>query len=195
MMARSHCWATRGDCIATMPRMPSTMNGMGPRVAIDHAAPMASDTTNSATETTFKRVSCVTIEAICCSLLYSRVRFEFSDDLIECESGGGGVGQDAGDKRAPPPLVFARRPGLGRRGGHERPDAAAGFEDARPFELCVHAGNRVGVDAEVDGQLADRGQLDARGEAARRDRRPQPAFELRVDGRPVARVDRDDAHE
>src|SRR3990172_1193090 len=99
-MARSHCWATRGDCIATTPARVRTMNGTGLTVAIDHAAPMASAVTKSATETTFKRgnegapPSGLMIEAIFCSFLYSCscVRVELGEDLVEREPGGGGVG-------------------------------------------------------------------------------------------------------
>ena len=42
---------------------------------------------------------------------------------------------------------------------------------------------------QLDGELADGRQLIAGPQPAGRHRRPQPAFELRVDGRLVPRVD------
>src|SRR5258705_6012815 len=113
-MPRSHCWATRGDCIATTPTRTKTMNGAGWRIEIDQAAPMASATRKSATDTTFTRGSegvpliGLMIEAICCSFLYSwsRVRFELGENLVEGESGRGGVGQESGHESPPPPFVL-----------------------------------------------------------------------------------------
>ena len=76
----------------------------------------------------------------------------------------------------------------------ERADAASGFDDAGAFELGVDARDGVGVDAQVDGELADGRQLVAGLQPAGGDRRAQPALELRVNRRRVARVDRDDVH-
>ena len=96
----------------------------------------------------------------------------------------------------------ARRRRSCSRGGWARaavpltnePDAAAGLDHSGAFQLRVHPGHRVGVDAEVDRELPHRRQLIADLQTARRDRRPQPAFELRVDRRAIPRVDRHDGH-
>ena len=71
----------------------------------------------------------------------------------------------------------------------ERADAAPRLDHAGALELGVDARDGVGVDAEVDGELADGRQLVAGLQAAGGDRRAQPAFELRVDRRAVLRVD------
>ena len=62
------------------------------------------------------------------------------------------------------------------------------------LELRVDPRHGVGVDAQVDRELADGRQLIAGLQPAGGDRRPQPAFELRVDRRRVAWVDGDDGH-
>ena len=64
---------------------------------------------------------------------------------------------------------------------------------AGAFEFGVDARDGVGVDAQIDGELADGRQLVARAAAAGGDRRAQAALELRVDRRRVVRVDGDDA--
>ena len=110
------------------------------------------------------------------------------------ESRGGGVGEHAGDERAQPALVLARRLRLRGRGGDERSDAAPRLDDAGALELGVDARDGVGVDAEVDRQLADGRQLVAGPQAAGGDRGAQAALELRVDRRGIAWVDGDDAH-
>ena len=57
------------------------------------------------------------------------------------------------------------------------------------LELGVDARDGVGVDAEVDGELADGRKLVADAEAAGGDRRAETAIELRVDRRAVLGVD------
>ncbi len=104
-----------------------------------------------------------------------------------------GVGEHARDEGAQPAFVLARRVRLRRRGADERPDAAPRFDDAGALELGVDARDGVGVDLQVDGELADGRQLVARLQPAGGDRRAQPALELRVDRRRVAGVDGDDA--
>ena len=106
-----------------------------------------------------------------------------------------GIGEQSGDEGSQPPLVLLRRMRLCRRGGHERADAAAGLQDARAFELHIDARHGVGVEAQFDGELADGRQLIADGEPPGRNRRAQRTIELRVDRRPVARIDGDDRHE
>ena len=62
-------------------------------------------------------------------------------------------------------------------------------DDAGALELGVDAGDGVGVDAEVDGELADGGELIADLEAAGGDRGAEAAIELGVDRGAVPRVD------
>ncbi len=76
----------------------------------------------------------------------------------------------------------------------KRADAAARFDHAAALELGVDAGHRIGVDPQLDGELPHGRKLVARPQPARRNRRAQAAFELRVDRRGVASVDGDDAH-
>ena len=83
---------------------------------------------------------------------------------------------------------------LSRRGADERADAAPGLDDAGALELAVDTRHGVGVDAQLDGQLPHRRQLIAWSQPVRGDRRAQPALELRVDWRRIARIDRDDVH-
>src|SRR5688572_32255969 len=88
------------------------------------------------------------------------------EDVVEREAGGRGVRQQPGDESPKPSFVLFRRVGLRRRGADERADAAARLEDARAFELRVDARDRVGVDAQFDGELADGRQLVAGREPA-----------------------------
>src|SRR5262245_11593384 len=83
---------------------------------------------------------------------------------------------------------------LGRRGRDERADPPPGLEDAGAFELGVDAGHRVGVDAELDGELSDSRELVTRPKPAGGDRRAQPPLELGVDGGPVLEVEADNPH-
>ena len=113
------------------------------------------------------------------------MRPQLGGDIVDAESGGGGVAEDAGHERAQLTAVMVRRVCLLRRGGDERADAAPRLDDAGALELGVDAGDGVGVDAEVDGELADGRQLIAGLEAAGGDGGAQAAVELRVDRRAV----------
>src|SRR5262245_8994662 len=119
---------------------------------------------------------------------------EMRDELVGGKAGGVRVGQDARRERAQTPGVLARRARFGGRRADERPDAAAGFENALPFEVGVDARHGVGVDLEIDGELTNGRQLVAGGDAARRDGRLEGALDLRVDGRRIARVDLNHRH-
>ena len=122
------------------------------------------------------------------------VRLESGDEILERESGGVGVGQHARDERAQPAVALARRVRLSGRRADERADAAPGLDDAGALELAVDARHGVGVDPQLDRELAHRRQLIAGAQSARGDGRAQPALELRVDRRRIARVDGDDVH-
>src|SRR5437764_7190415 len=87
------------------------------------------------------------------------MRPQLRGDIVDTESGGGGVADDAGDEGAQLTAVLVRRMRLLRCGGDERADAAARLNDAGPFELGVDPGDGVGVDAEIDGELTDGRQL------------------------------------
>src|SRR5262249_20262373 len=116
------------------------------------------------------------------------------DDLSGGEPVGGRVGEDTRDERLETALVFACRTGLGGGRGDERPDAAARLEDALAFEVGVDARDGIGIDAELDGELADRGKLIPDLQPPRRDRGAEGALDLRVDRSGVALVDVDDSH-
>ena len=122
------------------------------------------------------------------------MRLKSRQDIVDGEASRVGIGQDAGNKSSEATLVLPWRVCLRRSGADERSDAAACLDYAGAFEFRVHAGNRVGVDLEVDRQLPDGRELIARSEPASGNRRPEPALELRVDRRPVARVYGDDVH-
>ena len=81
------------------------------------------------------------------------------DEIVDGEAGRVGIGEHARHEGAQPAVVLARRVRLRGGGADERPDAAAGFDDAGALELGVDPGDRVGVDAEVDRELPDRRQL------------------------------------
>ncbi len=67
------------------------------------------------------------------------------------------------------------------------PRCVASTPDA--FQLGVHLRDGVGVDLEVDGELAHGRQAVADARAALRDRRANAAIELRVEGSRIVRVD------
>jgi hypothetical protein len=117
------------------------------------------------------------------------MRAHFGGDIVDAESGGGRVSDHARHECAQLTTVMVGRLCLLRRGGDEGADAAARFDDAGPFELGVDTGDGVGVDAEVDGELTDGGQLIAGLESAGRNRRAQAAIELRINRRAIVRVD------
>ena len=120
--------------------------------------------------------------------------FQRFEQIVDRQSRGVGFGQHTRDERAKAAFVFAGRVGLSRCGADERPDAAPGLQNAGPLEFGVHAGNGVGVDTKLHGQLPHGRKLIARLQSVGGDRRAQSALELRVDWRRVVRVDGDDAH-
>src|SRR5260221_9781429 len=105
------------------------------------------------------------------------MRAHLGGDIVDAESSGGRVPDDARDERAQLTAVVVRRLSLLRCGGDERADAAARLDDAGALELGVDAGDGIGVDAEVDGELADGGELIAGLEAAGGDRGAEGAIE------------------
>ena len=78
--------------------------------------------------------------------------------IVDAESSGGRVPEHAGHERAQLTPVMVRRLCLLRGRGHERADAAPRLDDAGALELGVDPGDGVGVDAEIDGELADGGK-------------------------------------
>ena len=66
----------------------------------------------------------------------------------------------------------------GCRVGHKRAHSATGFEQAIPFKVGINFGDGIGVDAKLNSQLPDRGELGARWQAAGSDCRPDSAFYL-----------------
>ena len=117
------------------------------------------------------------------------MRAHLRGDIVDAESSGGRVGENAGDERAQLTAVVIRRLGLLRRRGDKGPDATPRFDDAGALELGVDARDSVGVDAEVDGELADGRELIADMEAAGGNRRAEATVELGVDRRSIPSVD------
>src|SRR5476651_114797 len=94
------------------------------------------------------------------------MRAHLGRDIVDGESGGCRVGKHASDERTQLTTMMVGGMGLLRGGDDERPDAAASLDDAAALELRVDARDGVGVDAEVDRELADRGELIADLESA-----------------------------
>jgi len=122
------------------------------------------------------------------------LRAQGTDHIVQSEPGCVGVGQHAGDEGPQAAIVLARWMRPRGAGSDKRSDAAPGLDDAGALQLGIDAGHGVGVDPEIDGELADRRQLIARPYAAGGNRGAEPAFELRVDGRGVAWIDREQRH-
>jgi hypothetical protein len=99
------------------------------------------------------------------------MRLDFSDEFARREARGGGVSENACHKRPQPPFVLVSRPRLGRARPDKGSDAASSLEDAVAFELGIHAGNGIRVDAQIDRQLANGRQLIADAETASRNGR------------------------
>jgi hypothetical protein len=114
------------------------------------------------------------------------MRTKRSDDIVDGEPGSGRIGLDACDERAQPALMVVWWMCLFGSRCHERADAAARFENARPFELGVHARDGIGVHAQLDRELTDCRKLFAHFEAAGGNSGAQGAVELRVDGGRIA---------
>ena len=106
--------------------------------------------------------------------------------FVDGEPGGVGFGEHAYDEAAQSAFLLAWRVRLGRCRRNEGANAALRLDDPCAFELGVDAGDGVGVDLEIDRELSNRGQLIARAQAIRRDRRAESAFQLRVYRRRVA---------
>jgi hypothetical protein len=123
------------------------------------------------------------------------MRRQFGDHIGDGESSRVGIGEDTSDERAQATGTFLSGSGFHRsRGADERPDAAAGFEDAGALEVGIDAGDGVGVDAQLDGQLAHGWKLLAWLETAGRNGGAEAPLELRVKRRAVAWIDGNDAH-
>ena len=123
------------------------------------------------------------------------MRRQFGDHIGDGESSGVGVGENTSDEGAQATRALLRGPGFRRAcGTDERSDAAPGFEDSGALEVGVDAGDRIGIDAEVDRELADGRQLIPRPQPARGNRGAKAPLELGVKRRAVARIDRDNAH-
>ena len=82
-----------------------------------------------------------------------------SDHIVDGETNRFGVGEHARDEGTQPTIVLTGWVSLCRRGADERPHSALGFDDAGTLEFRVDARDGVGVDAEVDRQLADGREL------------------------------------
>ncbi len=117
------------------------------------------------------------------------MRAHLGGDIVDAESSGGRVSEDAGDECPQLTPVMVWWVSLLRRRDDERADAAARFDDAGALELGVNARDGVGVDAEVDGELANGWQLIANLDAADGDRGTESSVELRVDRGAIPRVD------
>src|SRR3984893_15158407 len=119
---------------------------------------------------------------------------QFGRDIVDAESSGGRVGEDAREERAQVAAMGIRRVCLLWVADDERADAAARFDDAGALELRVDARHGVRVDLEIDRELAHRRELVAQLEASGRDCGAQSAVELGVDWCGVAGFDGDESH-
>ena len=122
------------------------------------------------------------------------MRTQRSNDIVDGETSRFGVGEDPGGEGAEPTIVFPRGMSLHRRGADERPDSALRFDDPGPLEFRIDPRDGIGVDLEIDRELADGGQLVTWTQAAGGNRGTQPAFKLGVNGCGVTLVDRNEAH-
>ena len=122
------------------------------------------------------------------------MRLKSREHIVDGEPGGISVSQHARHERPQAAFVLSRGMCLRRRGGNERSDAAPRHDDTGAFELRIHPCDRIRIDPESDRQLPDRRELVPGCEPSGSDGRPEPPLELRIDGRAVAGVDRDDVH-
>ena len=101
--------------------------------------------------------------------------------MLEGEAGGACSGDEFADKQAQESvaLVFGV---FNFAVGDEGAGALLGIEEAADFHLAVGAEDGVGVDGQVDGNLADGGELVAGGEGAGGDCSLDLVDELPVDG-------------
>ena len=76
---------------------------------------------------------------------------------------------------------------------NKRPDSASGFENTRAFQVSVHACDRVGVDRELHGQLADGWQLRAGTQLACGDGGADLVIELHMQRCGMSRVECEEA--
>jgi len=109
-------------------------------------------------------------------------------DFLRVEAAGGGFFEDLAESGADQFGAFDLALATSA-GGDGEARAAEGFEDAVVLELAVGAGDRVGVDGEVAGQLADAGNEVAGREGRVGDRELELADDLIVDREAVVGVD------
>src|SRR5262245_48904930 len=119
---------------------------------------------------------------------------ERGEHFVDSESRAVGVRQQACDKRTELSALFSGRSRFEPARGDERSDPPARFEDSRTLEVGVHTRHGVGVDAQLDRELTDGWQLIAGVQPPGGDGRAQTVFDLRVDGRRVAGVNREKSH-
>ena len=155
-MARSHCCAICGDCIAMAPTTAITISGIGlPTAESPARRRQRTEQQSERNDVDMRRLGSTEVERSVrprsCSFCDGR---QLGNHIGDGESGRVGVGEDANGK-GPQPRRVRPAAGLLRRGEDERPDAAPCFDDARALELGVDAGDRVGVDAQLDGELTD----------------------------------------
>ena len=103
------------------------------------------------------------------------------DQFFQGESGGSGTRREFSCHLAE--LTFALD-GLLLRFlvADESPCALMSFEQAPEFQFAVGAHHGVGIDGEIDGELADSGKLIPSRQGARGDTRPHLIDELAING-------------
>lgn len=116
------------------------------------------------------------------------------DQVIDGKTRRVGIGEHANDEGAHATFAVAWRVGLCGRGADKRSDPALGLDHASTFQFRVDSRDGIGVDLEIDGQLADCGKLIARAQPIGGDCCSQSAFELRVYRCRVVLIDRDSVH-
>jgi hypothetical protein len=112
-----------------------------------------------------------------------------SDHIVAGETSRSRIGEHARGEGTQPTIALPRGVGLRKRGADERADSALRFDDADPLELRVDACDGVGIDSEINRELADGRQLVTGAQAAGGDRGAQPTLELGIDRGGVALVE------
>ena len=110
------------------------------------------------------------------------------DQIFEGESGGAGAGGEFSGHLAELAFAFGGI-FLQLDVGDESAGALMGFEQAAEFELAIGAHDGVGIDFEIDGELADGGELIAGGQRAGGDAAADLVDQLAVDGDAAVQVD------
>jgi hypothetical protein len=126
-------------------------------------------------------------------MLRSHLR-EYPDHIVGGKAARGRFVETSADDgrqfRIAAPGPLRRQRGFAR---DKRTHAAPGFQNARALEIDVHAGDRIGIDRQFDGELPDGRKLVSGPELSGRDCGADLLLELCMQWRRMARVDGEEA--